>query len=169
MPIKLQESDFLVVDIQSLLQNNKTTAEQNDTSPSAETSPEARPTSLEAWGELLEKRLNDNKKLSQEARKPEYEIESKFFNEFFNANWDAACAKQLILLGDTLKKIIRKLGFNEKTNPILAFIRLEVIKKLLREKKLDINSFKVIIQACVNKEIVDSQFLGGNALKYNII
>lgn len=170
MTSKLQESEFLSVDIRSLFKKRTDDpTEQNSASSEAEMPAEARPTSLEAWGELLNKRLSDNRKLSQEARKPEYEIESKFFNEFFNANWDAECAKQLILLGDTLKKIIRKIGFNEKTNPILAFIRLDVIKKLLREKKLDINSFKVIIKACINKEIVDSQFLGGNALKYNII
>lgn len=174
----LLESGFLTVDLRSFFKitsNNSTEeiptaagAESTSAEDNANGTSSQAPTTLDGWGKELKRRLDANRKLSSEARIPESDIESKFFKEFFNANWDEPCAKQLVLIGEPLRKLLRVVGFNPDINPILAFLRLQYVKNnLLAPGRLNLNTFRAIYNAFVNKTVVDSQFFKEN--NYNLI
>lgn len=175
MSKQLLESDFLTVDFQSLLSksksvNNQDTATTTDTEikKPANSSNNASNLNNFDWGKELENRLTANKNMSIESRENEYDIETKFFSEFFNANWDSVSAKNLMLIGDLLRKDIKILGFKKKTNPILAFLSLKYVKEeLLQTKLLNINTYKALHHAYANRWIADSEFFKAN--DYNII
>ena len=155
----LLESDFLTVNLNSVI--NKQKATQNIPEPNA-----AR--EIQDWAQELELRLADNKKLSAEAQDTDYDIEAKFFEEYFKANWEERVAEQLISIGEPLKKAINVLGFDKQTNPILAFISDPfVIKELLETKLLNVSTFKAIYNAVAKKLVAHSQLLQANT--YNII
>ena len=173
MSKQLLESDFITIDIRSVLNNPKTAENTNSETPNKQqvtgqaSTPQARPTNFD-WGEELKRRLEANKKMSQEARRPSYDIETKFFKEFFAANWDAECAEQLMLMGDPLRKAIKVLGFKNRINPVLGFISLSYVQKnLIKTKLLNINTFKAIYNAIANKWVADSEFF--RVSTYNII
>ena len=182
MSEKLLETKFLTVNVQSLFNNNENSIEAeventnedsdtNDAETAQETSENTEqdyPANFD-WGEELKNRLKANKEMSAEARFSNYEIETKFFKDFFTANWpDPDCVKQLILMGDPLKKMLKVLGFDKKLNPVLAFLsRPYVQKELLKTKLLNVNTFKAIYNAVAKKLVADSQFLIEN--NYNII
>jgi hypothetical protein len=155
----LLESDFLTVNLNSILNKQK--------------APELTPAGsqikdIQDWGHELETRLADNKKLSSEARESDYAIESKFFEEYFKANWEEPIAEQLISIGEPLKKAINVLGFDRQTNPILAFVSDPfVIKELLETRLLNVSTFKAIYNAVAKKLIAHSQLLQANT--YNIV
>lgn len=175
MPTQLLESEFITTNIRSLI-NNQTAIDfvaddsyadqtQNDTTET--TSKHIQQTNFD-WGEELKNRLEANRNLSPEARIKEYDLETKFFNEFFKAHWDAEAVKQLMLIGLQLRKDIKVLGFNFKINPILAFLsRKYVIEKLLKTKLLNVNTYKAIHNAIALKQAADSEFFKEN--NYNII
>lgn len=177
MSEKLLETNFQTVDIQSVFSNSELdtpdapeeiSIDQEVEESAEETEEPEYPADFD-WGEELKNRLKANKEASPEARYSNYDIEAKFFKDFFTANWsDQDCVKQLILLGEPLKKVLKVLGFNKKINPILAFLsRPYVQKELLKTKLLNVNTFKAIYNAVAKKLVADSQFLIEN--DYNII
>ena len=176
----LLESDFLTVDLRSKFnkqQNTsvdsaKTTSEQPSSDNAATANNSENATELQtnfAWGEELKRRIEENRNMSAEARRTEYEIETEFFKEYFLAIWrDKECAKQLMLMGEPLKKAIKVLGFNEKTNPILGFLLQDYVKaNLIKTKLLNVNTFKAIYKVVANEIIADSEFFEKN--NYNLI
>lgn len=158
----LLESDFLTVDLNALI--NKNNAKTNDSRVQVDFSSYT----SKDWENELTSRLEANRKLDPEARESDYKIESEFFNDYFNAKWEPDVARQLLSLGEPLKKAIKVLGFNEKTNPILAFISDSfVIDQLLKTKLLNESTFKAVYNAVAKKYIAQSQFLASN--DYNIL
>jgi hypothetical protein len=155
----LLESDFLTVNLNSVI--NKQKATQNMAEPSVDRE-------IHDWAQELEIRLANNKKLSAEAQDTDYVIEAKFFEDYFKANWEEPVAEQLISIGEPLKKAINVLGFDKQTNPILAFISDPfVIKELLETKLLNVSTFKAIYNAVAKKLVAHSQLLQANT--YNIV
>lgn len=165
--VKLLESDFLTVDLSSIAKNQRAANNINTVKQSATDKSNKQP--ISDWGKELETRLENNRKLSPEAQVSEYVIESEFFKEYFNKNWESAVAKQLETIGEPLKKAIKVLGFARETNPILAFISNNnfVIPNLIKTKLLNEATFKAIYNAVAKKLVAQSQFLKEN--NYNII
>jgi hypothetical protein len=179
----LLESDFLTTDLGALAKKSAAVAQNQVNRPTAKNTEAANDSSdistqsqiksVKGWGEVLEARLAANKALSSEARKSDYEIESKFFKEYYkngHQNWKNRpnVTTQLLLMGGPLKKAIKVLGFNEKTNPILAFITNSfVVEKLIDTKLLNDDTFKAIYNAVAKKLVAQSQFKEANS--YNII
>jgi hypothetical protein len=183
--------DFLTVDLGALLRNSSDTKTSNmpDTAPvSNETIPstevgvsdEHEPNNttdaafmvnIADWEEELKRRINKNKRLPANNRKTDYELETVFFKDYFNYGnpaWDAGCAKQLLSLGEPLKKAIKVLGFDCSINPILGFVTNKyVITNLIRTKLLNTDTFKAIYNAVAKKLVADSEFFDSN--DYNII
>ncbi len=124
------------------------------------------------WKKLLDDRLESNSKLSATEKKTEYEVESKFFREFFVENWDRSIGAKLLLLGEPLRKAIKVLGFNPTKNPILGFINQKrVIDNLIYTGKLNVETFKAIYNAVANRLIAHSELINEKApnFEYNII
>lgn len=126
-----------------------------------------------AWKDLLDSRLKANSELSAAEKKTEYEVESKFFREYFVENWDRNIGAKLLLLGDPLRKAIKVLGFNPKRNPILGFVtQKRVVDGLLFTGKLNVETFKAIYNAVANKLVAHSEFLRTDTTdrdEYNLI
>lgn len=179
MSERLFESDFLTVDITSMFKNSqevndsdsKATAKDSQEAAESEVAATAEPGQKPGkidWETELKKRLDDNKSLDKAAQVPEFEIESKFFNEYFTANWEPEYVKPLILLGEPLRKIIKTLGFGKKTNPIVGFLSLKYVKEnLLGPGLINSNTFKALFNAVAKKLVADSEFL--RVSDYNII
>lgn len=167
-------AEFLTVNLTDILKNQKsfddyTAAEQkkNNTSTSANRNLSR----ISDWSKELKTRLADNRKLAASERVSDYDVESQFFEDYFynsHPTWDTGCAKQLISLGEPIKKVMKVLGFNKKSNPILGFITDRyVINNLIKTKLLNTNTFKAIYDAVANKLIANSELLMAN--DYNII
>lgn len=91
-------------------------------------------------------------------------------SDWLNANWEADVAKQLLALGEPLRKAIKVLGFDPTVNPILGFIKKDFTKKLLKDKKLNTLTFKAIYNAVAKKYVADSEFIRDMLpQEYNII
>ena len=156
----LLEADFLTVDLNSITASKSPSKEQNN--DLADAGP------ITDWEGELSRRLENNKKLDPGARESDYEVEIKFFDDYFAANWKPECAKQLATLGDPIRKAIKVLGFDSNVNPILAFISDPFVQTaLIKTKLLNIETFKAIYNAVAKKLVAHSQFLKANT--YNII
>lgn len=172
----LLEADFETINLDDLFKNqtssnndqNNGKPQQNTTkdgSQQAQAQPKPKNTN---WEKELASRLEANKKLSQEAKQSDYAVESEFFKEFYVSVWGEEIAKQLLLIGDLLKKSFKTLGFVENTNPIYKFLTLDYTKtNLLQTKLINVNTFKAIYRAVANKLVADSEFFKANT--YNII
>ncbi len=180
MPEKLLESDFLTTNLRALF--SRTAAEVATDEADAVSDPTATETTTVdptvdgalppkgewlQWGELLKQRLTANRAKSREKRKPEYDIETEFFKEFYAANWEKEIAEKLLLIGEPLKKVLKVVGF-KRSNPILGFINQEFVKNtLLHANLLNVNTFKAIYNAVANDLVADTEFFKRN--DYNII
>lgn len=167
-------AEFLIVNLNDILKNQKsfddyTAAEQKKSSTSPRTPRNL--SRISDWSKELKTRLTDNRKLATSERASEYDVESQFFEDYFyngHPAWDNDCAKQLVSLGEPLKKVMKVLGFSKKTNPILGFITDQyVINNLIKTKLLNVNTFKAIYEAVAKKLIANSELLVAN--DYNII
>lgn len=179
MSKQLLESDFLTVDLRSMFNSQPENTEDNDNANvSSNDQQETDNTNKNSinqpkaanfdWGRELKKRLAANRNMSPESRRNDYDIETKFFSEFYKANWDTDCAKQLMLIGDPLRKTFKVLGFDVSINPIFRFLTLSYVKEnLLKTKLLNINTFKAIYKAVADRWVADSEFFVAN--DYNII
>lgn len=167
MTTQLLESDFITMNIQSMI-NNSTEQHVEDSTESEATQTENSNQKNINWGEELKKRIAANKSMSPEARISDYDIETEFFKEFFSAQCDKASVAPLMLIGDQLRKDIKTLGFKKQTNPIFAFICLSYVQKdLIQTKLLNANTYKAIHNAIAKRWIADSEFFKAN--DYNII
>jgi len=176
MSEKLFESDFLTVNLQSIL-NNAKVASNNTVDKNEATKSEQPAKSTEAakkypanydWAKDLKARLDANRNLDQESRESEYTIKKQFWNEYFNAVFGSANAELLKQLGDQLQNDITVLGFKKAGNPILAFLSLPYVQKeLLQTKLLNSNTYKAIHNAIAKKQIAHSEFF--RVSNYNII
>ena len=165
-------AEFLTVNLKNLLQSQRSYADLDpiEQKEKATARQDRDLSKISDWAKELKDRLAENNALESSERQSDYEVESQFFEDYFhNANkWDAACAEQLISLGDPLKKAIKVLGFKRSANPILGFITNSyVITKLIKTKLLNVNTFKAIYDAVSKKLVVDSEFFTSN--DYNII
>jgi hypothetical protein len=168
MTTVLLESDFLTVNLGSILNKpaQKTEAPTGNDVPKA-TEPAASTQKVD-WGKELASRLEANKKMSPESRESEYEIERKFWQEYFTAGWGDANAQLLMALGDQLRSDIKVLGFKKSTNPIIAFLKLSYVQKeLLQTELLNKSTYKAIHQAKAKKYVADTEFF--RASDYNIL
>ena len=173
MSERLFESDFLAVDLRSILQsaNEKSTATTSpEVAADAKSAPASNslPDNMADCTQILKDRLADNSKLGPEARKPESEIEIEFCKEFFKKFWDPTCAQQLILMGEALRKVLKVVGCDPNKNPLLMFLTQSGVKeRLLQTKLLNVDTFKAIYNAVVKKTVAQGQFMRENP--YNII
>ena len=107
-------AEFLTVNLGSILRNQKSLDDLEPAEQKAQKTPQKRDLSkISDWGKELKDRLAQNNRLDADSRESEYEVEAKFFEDFFNSGWNTACAKQLISLGEPLKKILKVLGFDK--------------------------------------------------------
>lgn len=167
-------AEFLTVNLNDILKNQKhfndyTAAEQNKAGADLGDSRDL--SAISDWAKELKTRLADNRKLPSSDRISDYDVESKFFEDYFHNSqpaWDDSCAKQLLSLGEPIKKVIKVLGFKKQTNPILSFITDKyVINNLIKTKLLNINTFKAIYEAVAKKLIANSELWKSN--DYNVI
>lgn len=162
-------AEFLTVNLGSMLRNQKSLDDLESAEQKAQKTPQKSDLSkISDWGKELKDRLARNNQLDADSRESEYDVEAKFFEDFFNSGWNTACAKQLISLGEPLKKILKVLGFDKEVNPILGFISNKyVIKNLLQTKLLNTNTFQALFNAVAKKLVASSEFF--EASDYNII
>ena len=158
MPNILLESEFLTIDLTKLF---------NESEPIPEN-----PVDLEAikdWKEELDRRLLDNQKLDSEHRKKEYEVKDAFWKDYFNTVFkEPEIVENLVNMGPKLRKAIEVLGFNAKTNPFLAFISQNYVKKqLIKTKLLNALTFEVIFNAAIKKLLTNQDL--SKTVGYNII
>ncbi len=162
MASRLLEADLFTVDLSAIAKNKNSDGPvaQKEASTAA---------AITDWSGELDRRLADNRALSREARKDDYQIEVAFFEEYFTSNPDFnPCGEQLITFGGPLHKAIKVLGFDKNTNPILAFIVNNFVKNsLIKPGLLNATTFRAIYTAVAQKLVAQSQFL--NANDYNII
>lgn len=169
---KLLESDFLTVNLQAISSSNSQTKSDVEQKNPTNNSPKAKSAKRSGsinWSKELEKRLADNKALAPESRKKDYEIERDFWLEFFNSKFKSDVAEDIYnKIGEQLRKDIKILGFSEKTNPLIAFLKLPYVQKaLIKTGKLNSNTYKAIRIAVAKHYVADSEFF--TASDYNII
>ena len=158
MPNILLESEFLTVDLTKLFKEPEPIPED--------------PVDLEAikdWKEELNRRLLANQKLDSEHRKKEYEVKDAFWKDYFNTVFkEPEVAENLINMGPKLRKAIEVLGYTAKTNPFLAFVSQNYVKKqLINTKLLNALTFEVIFNAAVKKLLTNQDLR--KTVGYNII
>lgn len=162
----LLEATFQTVNLKSIY--NRTIGSTTKSTGDSQATNIALPDNMAECGAILKARLDTNSKLEKDSQQSISDIESSFFKEFFNKFWEPDCAKQLILLGDNLRKILKVIGFDKNTNPILAFVSQDSVKeRLLKTKLLNVDTFKLICSAFINKTIAHGQFM--KEYSFNII
>lgn len=178
MSEKLFEQNFMTFDLRTI---GRLDPEVEETEEARENEATEEPAILdglpnagewEKWGELLQERKEANNRLSSTLKKSEYEVESKFFEEFFSVNWGKTTGDRLNLFGAPLKKAITVLEFDPKKNPILGFItKPYVLQNLINTDKLNVETFKAIYNAVVKKLVAQSEFIRDYKEKdeYNLI
>ena len=118
------------------------------------------------WAKELQRRLEDNKKLSQEARESDAKIEADFWMEFYTEVF-GDLAKEVNNIRQ-LKLDIKKLGFKKKENPILAFLVQTYVKtKLIQPGLINNDSYNTLRAAFGKRYVADSELMSKN--NYNII
>lgn len=118
------------------------------------------------WAKELQTRLENNRKLSKDARESDTEVENKFWMEFYTTVFgDLAPEVNNIR---QLKFDIKKLGFKKKENPILAFLAQAHVKKTFIQPGLINNDrYNVLRLAYGKRYVADSEMLAKN--NYNLI
>lgn len=118
------------------------------------------------WAKELQRRLEDNKKLSPEARESDAKIEADFWMEFYTEVF-GDLAKEVNNIRQ-LKLDIKKLGFKKKENPILAFLVQNYVKtKLIQPGLINNDSYNTLRAAFGKRYVADSELMSKN--NYNII
>jgi hypothetical protein len=142
----LLESDFLTVDLGSVLNTTTTANTTNDAT------------------------ANSNTQAST-AEQPSNELEAKLAQLGFSEE----IIKKLLSFGEPFKKACKVLGFKIElgngSNPILAFVHQPwVQKELLNTGLLNVSTFKAIYNAVAKKLVADSEFFAREPQNdYNII
>lgn len=166
---KLLEADLLTADLGVIFKNQNSINNSNINTTENSVGSATQVQTITDWETELKNRIQANNELDLEVRESEYVIESKFFEEYFTAKWnDTSVVKRLLSMGEPLKHAIKVLGFDEETNPILAFLLNSfVVEKLIRSGLLNASTFKAIYNAVAKKLVAHSQFFKLN--DYNII
>lgn len=163
MSEKLLESDFLTIDLASIVNKKESTA----TIARATIRKSNKRTKID-WSKELHKRIYDNSKLPDDSRKTEYEVEKIFWTEYFYANWEKPIAEKLMQIGNLLREDIENFGFEKTANPLLAFITLPYVQKnLILPGLLSSVTYKALHTAWSEDLIADSELIKAN--NYNII
>ena len=173
MSTYLTESDFVTIDIKSVFSEQQPVSgpEEKPTEPgTGETPSPKNPTTKSPkidWSKELQKRLEANKQLSPESRESDFDIENKFWMEFFTAAFGSDTAALLNTI-EQLKKDIKILGFKKLTNPILAFLKIKYVQtELVNTKLINSNTYKALHNVIAKQLVADSELLRSN--DYNII
>lgn len=120
-----------------------------------------------AWANRLTSLLATNRKLTNDAKQPEYKIKEIFFENYFKNVWGQQAGERLMkieLLSDDLDKV----GLDMTANPFLAFIVQDyVVNTLIIPGLLNDSTFKAVHNAVVKKFIAQSELVTTN--NYNII
>lgn len=181
MPAEAEETEEVNEDETAEEPTEETAEDSNEKGIPEEANEEEASAELEAlpgkgewdeWKKLLAARMEANDALSAAEKKTQYEVESKFFREFFTENWGHEIGERLVSIGDPLTKAIKVLGFNPAKNPILGFIRQKrVVTSLIATKKLNVETFKAIYNAVANNLIAHSELIKEKPKneEYNII
>ena len=187
MSEKLLEAEFLSVDLRSMFGASPTSTDEPTEADSSATAEEtgsvvaSKPTRKKAveeplpakedwaaWEDLLQRRLEANKKKKASSKQLSYDVETKFFKDFYNVNWSKGIAAKLLNIGEPLRTAIKVLGFDPGKNPLLAFVRQAYVQKMLISTDLlNVVTFKAIYSAVAENLVADSEFLENNT--YNII
>lgn len=187
MSEKLLEAEFLSVDLRSIFSTAPTSTDEPTEAESSAAADEtdhivtSKPTRKKiaeeplpakedwaAWEALLQKRLEANKKKRASSKQLSYDVETKFFKDFYNVNWSKTIAAKLLNIGEPLRTAIKVLGFNPVKNPLLAFVRQAYVQKvLIATDLLNVVTFKAIYSAVAENLVADSELLENNT--YNII
>jgi hypothetical protein len=163
----LLESDFLQADLRALFGQAAEGADGKGGGKTG-TKPKKQSKKPSDWAAELKRRLEDNEKLTGPAKKSTGEIEKRFWEAYFNANFESSVAKKLKDLGVELKNDIKIFGFSPTKNPLLAFIKQAYVKKeLILTGKLNKLSYRVIHDAFLNKQIANQELTSRR--EYNII
>ena len=120
------------------------------------------------WDAEYTRRVDENAQMDKESRISMYDLENKFFKDFYTAEWkDEDLVVKLVKLGEDLRVIFKTLGFN-KNNPIYSFFKQDyVIKELLLTNRINPITFTALYDAIAEKLIADSEFMTKN--DYNLI
>jgi hypothetical protein len=167
-------------DINNRQSNNKNTFETEAESDSEQESQELKstentnnykgkkfPKNLN-WKQELEDRLEANRLVSPDLKRPIQEIEDEFWIDCFVSLWSEELLENLQLLGGYFKKDLLNWGFSADSNPMVAFLNQNFVqKKLLLTKKLNANSYKALHNAVVKKYLSLVEFRKFN--DYNIL
>lgn len=120
------------------------------------------------WKQELEDRLEANRLVSPDLKRPIQEIEDEFWIDCFISLWPEELLENLQLLGGYFKKDLLNWGFSADSNPMVAFLNQNFVqKKLLLTKKLNANSYMALHNAVVKKYLSLVEFRKAN--DYNIL
>lgn len=172
MADNLLESDFLTVNISSMFKKTNTENTANnvdetniDKNASTKSTSGSQKTD---WAKELANSLEQNKKLTPEAREKEYTIEQRFWPRYFTEVWGKEYADILLKFGSRLQNDIKALGFVKSKNPIIAFLSLPYVKtELLQTGLLNARTYTAISTAVQKRLVADTEFYKRS--KYNII
>lgn len=154
--------------------------EQTEEVPKQEAANESYPKAGEflKWGEWIKNKLEENAKLSGDAKQKETVILDDFFKNFFETNWDSVCGEKLKTFG-TLRHLfigdngqVRMDAFNTNKNAFLIFLTSNFVKELLTSGKLTEDKFDKLLYAFVSstKKVSSTEFRRGpEPEEYNLI
>lgn len=167
-------ADFLAVNLSAIIKNQKDpgkeapakAVESDNDADTVDAASERDISRVTDWEKELAERVAENNKLDASKRKSDEEVEDLFFKDFFrygHHGWDKVCAEQLFSIGNYLRKALKTLKFNPKTNPLLGFItNTYVINKLIKTGLLTADTFKAIYIALAKKLLASSELMTSN-------
>lgn len=167
MSTGLLESDFITTNLSLLRTRSESQKQPNEMVSSNISGINWAQWETEDLEAKLSERLENNKKLGAKAKR-DFEVESSFFNEFYVNVWGKDIAKQLVSLGELLRKAIKILGYKRSTNPILSFLCNDYVKtNLIKTGLINANTFKAIYNSVAEELIPDTEFAKDN--DYNLV
>jgi hypothetical protein len=120
------------------------------------------------WKQELEDRLNANRAVTQDLKKSPTQIKEEFWKDCFTTLWPEDIYEYLNSLGDLFKQDLLTWGFIKQKNPMVAFLNQKFVQnKLLKTKKLNINTYKALHNAIVKKLISFEEYFKNN--NYNLL
>ena len=172
MSERLLESDFLTVDLSTMLKSrytDETALNSNQHSSEATSEIQKKPVNYN-WRQDLQDRLDANKRMSPESRLSKYSIETQFFTDFYNHLFknNATLVKRALQIGSLLQKDLKIRDFTASKNPIVAFLKITYVQNaLLSTGLLNANTYKAIHNAVAKSMMAEREFYKRN--RYNII
>lgn len=153
---RLFEAGLLTANIRAI------TAKKNNESKEVLTKIKPDNVDWKTWYKQLDEQ---NNQLPSNLRLKEYDLEIRFFKEFYKSEFDEAITEQLINIGALLMKAFKILGYT-KDNPFYTYIA-GYGGVLVKEELLNRDTFAAIYNAVAKKQIATSELKKAN--NYNII